>query len=129
MNVETGTDSVRIGFDAFLTYCFEGSHQSLEALFSPYKQWGPSEHAIIWQDYLGGLKITGRGVFTKYERTVRKFCFGDFKRRRHAIRLANNLSALRYEGRFNPVMSPALIAWANDKAENLKGEDLWELLV
>lgn len=123
------TDVVRIGLDTFLTRIYEGSHQSVEALFSPYKVWGDSAEAKQFRHYLDGMHITGSAVFAKYERTIRKFCFGDLKRRRHAVRLASNLSGLRSEGRFNPVMSPALIIWANQTAERYEGEDLWELLI
>lgn len=125
---ETGVDPTLIGLDAFLTRIYEGSHQSVEALFSPFKVWGTAPQAIQFRDYLSGMRITGSAVFAKYERTITKFCYGDFKRRRHACRLSANLTALRVEGRFNPIMSPALITWASETAEKYEGEKLWETL-
>ena len=44
-----------------------------------------------------------------YRRTIKSFALtGDFKRRRHALRLAANLSELSRRGQFNPRLSPAL---------------------
>jgi hypothetical protein len=121
-------DTVRVGLEVFLHRVFEGSHQSVEALFSPYKMWGDSAAAIQYHHYLGGMRVTGRAVFEKYERTIKTFCYGDYKRRRHAVRLSLNLRDLRYEGRFNPVMTPFMIDYATDLASNYEGEELWKHL-
>lgn len=127
-SVNDGVDTVRVGWDTFLSRVFEGSHQSVEALFSPYKEWGESEYGVMLRTYIAGMRITGPTVFAKYERTIKSFCYGDFKRRRHAVRLSFNLTGLRYEGRFNPVMTPFQIARANELANNLEDENLWKEL-
>jgi hypothetical protein len=128
-NQVEGIDTVRMGFDTFIRYVFEGSHQAVEALFSPYKVWNEdSPYSVMLQSYTGGMRIYGEGVFAKYERTIKRFCYGDFKRRRHAVRLQWNLTSLRCEGRFNPVMAPSSIRIATEWAEKYEGDDLWEHL-
>lgn len=121
-------DHVSVGLDTYLKRVFEGSHQAVEALFSPYKEWGGSDSAHFFRPYLEGLRITGSTVFEKYERTIKSFCYGEFKQRRHAVRLSWNLAGLRSEGRFNPVMSPASVAIATWTAEEFEGDELWKRL-
>lgn len=119
---ELGWDQARVGLDTFLRRIQEGSHQSVEALFSPYKQWNPDYDYL--RPMLEAYRVTGSEVFAKYERTIKKFCYGDFKRRRHAVRLAFNLDDLRAEGRFNPVMDPYRRDVAGTWAEMYEGDDL-----
>lgn len=120
-------DTVRGDLRAFITRAESGSHQSLEALFSPFKLWGDGMEQK-WGSYLANLRITGSDVFAKYERTIKKFCYGDFKRRRHAIRLRYNLDDLREFGRFNPRLTTEQINWA-DKYASLEGDELKEMLL
>lgn len=124
--VRDDIDSVVIGWDAFLEYAFSGSHQSVEAMFSPFKEWERPEFAPM----LDGYRVTGRSVFEKYGRTITSFSHSDdFKRRRHACRLWLNLQDLRWQGRFNPVMTPVEVAWATEVAtSNLSGDELALLL-
>lgn len=124
-----GIDRVSVGMDTYLARVFEGSHQAVEALYSPYKMWGAGDFARFYRSYLEGMRITGRQVFEKYERTIHTFCFGDFKRRRHAVRLSWNLASLRKDGRFNPVMTQLEIRVASTIAEEFEGEELWETLI
>jgi hypothetical protein len=121
-------DRVTVGLDLFLRRAFEGSHQAVEALFSPYKEWGDTPVASFHRAYLEGMRITGGNVFAKYERTIKTFCYGDFKRRRHAVRLSLNLRGLRENGMFNPVLSTVGVATVNYYATHHKDEDLWEVL-
>lgn len=116
-----GVDQAVLGLDVFLRRIQEGSHQSVEALFSPYKDWNPEYQYL--EPMLESYRIGGAGVFAKYERTVKKFCYGDFKRRRHAVRLALNLQSLRVFGRFNPVMDEFQI-WTANQLATLEGDDL-----
>ena len=122
---DTVVDTTEVGIDAFLRNAWSGSHQSVEALFSRRKVW-------VNQDYramIEGARVGGAEVFAKYERTIKKFCYGDFKRRRHAVRLRFNLEGLRNEGRFNPEMTGTEIAFANAAANVLKGDALLEKLI
>ena len=122
--VHGSLDLVRGDLEAFVIRAQSGSHQSLEALFSPVKQWGPGMESK-WGPYLAGFRVTGSEVFEKYERTIKKFCYGDFKRRRHACRLAFNLGELRHSGRFNPRMKAeedaggGRPAWCSPRREGL----------
>lgn len=127
-SVQAGVDVVRGDLQAFLDRGLSGSHQSLEALFSPIKQWSPGMEEK-WGPFLDNIRVTGSEVFEKYERTIHKFCFGDFKRRRHAVRLAINLGDLRKFGRFNPRLSDLQAEVATHTAADYDGEELWRLLV
>jgi hypothetical protein len=123
-----GEDSVRIGWKHFVEYAFSGSHQSLEAMFSPRKVWNPDFKWLA--TYTNSFYATGPDVISKYERTIKSFAHADdFKRRRHACRLWLNLQDLRKYGRFNPVMTPEQIAWATEVATSDIGrDDLYRLL-
>ena len=120
-------DVVRGDLEAFLLRALSGSHQSLETLFSPVKEWEPGMEEK-YGAFLSGLRVTGRDVFEKYERTIKKFCYGDFKRRRHAVRLRNNLQGLRDHGRFNPRMTRGVRHQAHFLARRFEGDDLRRVL-
>lgn len=93
-------DATVMGLDTFLEYVYSGSHQSCEALFSPYALVHPYYMPMFSQ-----IRVTGSAVFSKYRRTIKSFSYGDEKRRRHAVRLGFNLRDLRTYGRFNPVLT------------------------
>lgn len=122
-SVRGDADVVRVGWNTFLAYATGGSHQSVEALFSPLKSWEAHEEL---RPFVESMRIGGAEVYAKYERTIRAFCFGDFKRRRHAVRLSSNLNDLRRNGRFNPRCSSDLRSRSAELAEALEGERLWE---
>lgn len=92
-------DTTTVDLGTFLHYCEIGVPQALEAMFSTQ-----AEH-----DMLGALRAgyrAGTEVWDRYLRTIKSFAMqGDFKRRRHALRLALNLYALGETGRFNPTLS------------------------
>lgn len=120
-------DSVRGTLDAFLERAYTGSHQSVEALFSQKKDWAPG----MFERYgamLNRLYIEGGEVFAKYERTIKKFSYGDFKRRRHACRLRLNLQDLREYGRFNPELTETQKVMCNAYAKVYEGDELWYVL-
>src|SRR6187431_1837508 len=76
----TGKDDItRVGLHDFLDKAFSGSHQSVEALFSPYKVWELDEY----RPFIENAVIPAGGIREKYMRTIKKFSFEDFKRRRH----------------------------------------------
>lgn len=115
-------DHVVITLGDFLKRVSTGSHQAVEALFSPVKQY--TEPGFDWAFLFGNMRVTSPDVFAAYERTIRKFAFQDFKRRRHGVRLAMNLEALRKHGRFSPVMNGYEIHYANRLAETMSGNNL-----
>lgn len=112
-------DDLTFTLGEFMKRADKGGHQSLEAMFSPFKEWSNTPHP--YQRYIESWLITGGEVFHAYERTIRKFAYGDFKMRRHGVRLAQNLSVLRHLGRFNPRMSTKEISYANRLANELAG--------
>ena len=125
--VKGNQDSVEVTLPKFLSLVTSGSHQSVEALFSPYKEWNPEYESL--RPFLESYRIAGPEVFAKYERTIKNFCYGDFKRRRHAVRLMWGLSQLRNRGFLVPVLRPHEVEYATTLAETLEGEELWTLLV
>lgn len=119
-------DSVMIGFDAFIEYAFSGSHQSCEALFSPYKRWASHEEL---RHYVDGMRVMGGDVLAKYRRTIKSFAYSDdMKKRRHACRLWLNMQGLRAGGRFNPVMTPTEKLWASNLAADYGRDELYAIL-
>lgn len=121
------SDSVRMGFNTFLIRALGGSHQSVEALFSPYKEW--NDDFLYLKPFIDNMVVCGAEVYARYERTIRRFCFGDLKRRRHAVRLSWNLEDLRARGRFNPVMDEDDATNAIALAIMAEGEELWTILM
>lgn len=120
------TDDLTFRLTEFIKRAHNGSHQPLEALFSPLKEWNPEQ--IHWAPWLASIRITSPDAFHAYERTIRKFAFGDFKRRRHAVRLSGNLIALRGLGWFSPVMEWQDAEWATELANTLSGNALLDEL-
>lgn len=120
-------DHVRVGINTFLIRALGGSHQSVEALFSPYKEW--NEDFAYMKPFLDNMVVCGSEVYAKYERTIKKFCYGDFKRRRHACRLFLNLRELRQSGRFNPRLDEDQIQYVNSMAMARSNDDLARLLL
>lgn len=121
-------DVVRGSLEAFVRRAITGSHQSCEALFSPVKEYAPGMKEK-WGPFLDGFRVTGREVFEKYERTITKFCYGDYKRRRHAARLHLNLMDLRRDGRFNPQLDEDEVRWVTMMADAFTGDDLRSVLL
>ena len=108
-------DTVRVGWRTFLERAKSGSHQSVEALFSTQKLWTPDGRSL--RPLIEGTLVTGGEVAEKYERTIKKFAHGDFKKRRHAARLALSLRGLRACGRFNPELTEEEKRWTRMMAE------------
>lgn len=117
-------DVVRGDLEAFMLRAASGSHQSAEAIFSESKAWEPGMEEK-WGPLLANFRIAGE-AYLKYERTIKKFCFGDFKRRRHACRLAINLWQMRVSGsgRFNPRIHPVDRTLCAAYAVTYEGDEL-----
>lgn len=124
--VDAWEDHVYMGWKRFLLNALSGSHQSVEALFSRRKSWTPE--GLKFKPMLDAIRIEGPDVFLKYERTIRKFSFGDYKRRRHAVRLALNLQGLRDKGRFDPELTENQRKFVTQMATGYFGEELLEAL-
>lgn len=121
-------DDVTVGINRFLQLAYSGSHQSCEALFSREKKWASDQMRERWAPMLSAAYVTDPDAYAKYERTIRAFCYGDFKRRRHACRLAANLEELRRFGEFNPRASFTQVDHWNHLASDYSGDTLAEIL-
>lgn len=115
-------DDVVVTLNTFMKRVNKGSHQACEALFSQEKVLG--EGWVTWGPLLNAVRVTSPDAFHAYERTIRKFAFGDFKRRRHAIRLATDLHYLRETGTFNPRKPSLWVEFANKRASEASGNAL-----
>lgn len=122
VNYAEGTDNVVVSWDRYLELVRTGSHQAVEALFSPFQEWNPDHLAL--RPFLLSYRVYSPEVEDKYRRTIRSFCHGDLKRRRHAVRLAWNLKSLRAMGRFNPRLSVNDIVAMERIALNYEGDEL-----
>lgn len=96
-----GVDSTVVDFGTWLHQCEIGVPQALEAMFS--------EQALV--DKIEPFRLGYRGgsqCWDRYLRTIKSFAMDEennFKKKRHALRLALNLNHLMRHGRFNPTLS------------------------
>jgi predicted nucleotidyltransferase len=117
-------DSVVVDLGTWLRYCEMGVPQALEAMFS--------NMALV--DRLTPLRVhyhVGTQVYDRYLRTIKSFALNDetdtrvnFKKKRHAMRLALNMYEMRGRGRFNPTLDTGQIDMINVYAE-LSGEECY----
>lgn len=123
-NISNGIDTVIMSFKTFQDRINNGSPQALEALFSPVKIYNPT--FSYFKDYFDSHKISGGIVFDTYKRTIKSFCFGDLKKRIHAVRLAQNLIDLCQFGKFNPMVTnlPPMLGIASE----IKNQNLYDFL-
>lgn len=98
--IDKGSDIIEHSLDSFLNQCARGVPQALESMFAS------DEHVLYNEiEHIRTAYVAyGYEVFNRYERTIYNFSLGDHKRRRHALRLAYNLSDLQKYGRFNPTL-------------------------
>lgn len=119
-SIHNGEDSLRVDLPTWLRWCDKGVPQALEAMFAP--------EPLV--DKLGPLRMAYRAggeVRSTYTRTIRNFVEADdFKRRRHAVRLGYDLRDLMRYGRFDPYMNKVQRWNANNLADCLSGEELFE---
>lgn len=113
--VNDEVDELTVGFRTFAELAFNGTPQTLETMFS--------QHSII--DRLEEFRnayyaSTGPdSMRDAYRRTIHRFIYGNFKSRRHALRLSINLEeAMRSGGRFNPTLTPEQAAYITSAASS-----------
>ncbi|WP_251153669.1 nucleotidyltransferase domain-containing protein [Cellulosimicrobium sp. Marseille-Q4280] len=95
-------DTLVIPIGAFLLQAGSGVPQALEAMFSPIAEPGPLDALRH------GFRPDTAASAHRYRRTITSFAAGTLKQRRHALRLATNLTDLLTYGWFSPRLSPAL---------------------
>lgn len=123
-SIVDGVDSMTMDIGTWLRYCEMGVPQALEAMFS--------NMPIV--DHIGPLRAqyhVGTGVYERYLRTIKSFALNDetdenknYKKKRHAVRLAFNLRDMREFGRFDPTLIPTQRAVCNLVA-NRSGESVY----
>lgn len=97
--IRDGEDAMVLDLSTFMLLCDKGAPQALEAMFSP----SPTTDLI--KNLRGSYRVS-TAVLPTYLRTIKHFTLaGDFKRRRHALRLAMNANELDRTGRFNPTLT------------------------
>jgi predicted nucleotidyltransferase len=92
-------DSVVVDFGTWLMQCEKGVPQALEAMFS--------ETPLVDKipELRRGFRV-GTEVYDTYLRTIKSSALtGDFKKKRHSLRLAFNMKSIRQRGRFNPTLT------------------------
>lgn len=129
-------DDFVIDWSTWMLLCEKGVPQALEAMWS--------RHATT--DLIEPFRASYRahtGVLDTYLRTIKSFALNDdFKRRRHAARLAVNARTILHQGWFNPTLTSAEVSFVNavpkvytDPEELVeilrvfvfdKGDPLWE---
>lgn len=92
-------DLVVVGLSKFLQQCDAGVPQALEAMFSGFSM------STGFDAYRAGYRVNTAHMAKTYRRTMRNFAQENFKRRRHAFRLAFNLGDALTYGRFNPTLT------------------------
>lgn len=108
-----GIDTMAIDLTYYLHLCQEGVPQALETMMSNVAE--IDEFSAFRKSYIIGVPAATR----TYRRTIKNFYeAGDFKRRRHALRLYLNLLELQQTGRFDPRMNESQIAWLNANASD-----------
>ena len=128
LHLKRGKDDViHVGLPNLIEYAQSGAHQFVEGLFSQQKIW----YNDSWKTFVESYQIPAAQIAEKYERTIKRLCFDDFKLRRHAVRLWCNLKDLRTEqgGRFNPTLSRGDILFASKLATDFEGAELKEFLL
>jgi predicted nucleotidyltransferase len=94
-------DSMVVDFGTWVEMCKNGVPQALEAMFSD----------MALEDNIAEFRRSFRAgptAWERYYRTIKSFALAEddsIKKRRHALRLALNLSEMARTGRFNPTLS------------------------
>lgn len=108
-------DSMLLDMGTWIEQCRRGVPQALEAMFSQQ----PIEDNIA--SFRAGYRA-GTEVYSRYFRTIKSFALQEeYKKKRHALRLALNLNEMARTGRFNPTLSPEDAAYVSLYAT--KGND------
>lgn len=104
-------DSMVVDFGTWLGLCSKGVPQALEAMFSKM-----AVHDDI-PYFRQGFKV-GTEVYDTYLRTIKSFIMtGEYKKKRHGLRLALNLNSIREFGKFDPTLDPLQVEIVSELAK------------
>lgn len=116
-----GVDVTKVSLSQFIDLCRIGSHQALDAMFSEQVEVDKIE--AFRKGYRAGFEI-----MEPYRRIMVKFTQqGTPRKRKHAVRIAFNLTDIMQTGRFNPTLSPERVEKVLTYAE-LPDEEFYETL-
>lgn len=108
-------DEMLVSEKTFHIFCYEGAPQALESMFA--------RNALIdhieefRHSYYAGLNLDH--MCGRYMRTIKRFAYGDYKKRRHSLRMSLNLrEAMESEGRFNPTLTTDQVAYVSEVASS-----------
>lgn len=100
-----------VDFGTWLLSCEKGVPQALEAMFSTM----PIVDEI--GSFRAGYRV-GTGVYDTYLRTIKSFIMtGEYKKKRHGLRLAFNLHTIRELGYFNPTLTSQQVEIVSELAK------------
>ena len=109
-------DATVMDFSSWLQSCEKGVPQALEAMFS-----NMALHDEL-VSYRAHYRV-GPSAYETYLRTMKNFIMsGEFKRKRHALRLALNMHEFSRKGYFNPTLTERAVDFVTDIAH--KDEDI-----
>lgn len=95
-------DVTQVSLNHFLLLAMNGSHQALDAMFTPYAE----------TDHITALRsgfFAGFNVLVDFERIITELANQNLpKKRLHAARISYNMKALAETGRYNPVLSDSV---------------------
>ena len=121
--IKGSEDEFVIDLSTFLLLCDKGVPQALEAM------WSQSPTVDLLGALRGGYRASTPVIGT-YLRTIKSFArAGDYKRRRHALRLALNARDILHFGFFNPRLTESDAQLVSRLAHREDAEDVaYELL-
>jgi len=122
-SIVDGVDSVVVDFGTWLMQVESGVPQACEAMMSQ----------MPVRDKISAFRnnyVLGTGVWERYLRTIKSFALtegNDFKRKRHALRLACNFQDIRRWGRFNPTLVEDDVLAITQSANDMTSEQVYNL--
>jgi len=112
-HINNGIDELTVSFKTFSILAMKGAPQTLEAMFS--QQASIDRLEAFRKDYFAGMGPDS--MIERYRQTIHTFIYGNFKSRRHALRLSLNLNeSMANGGRFDPTLTPEQVKYISDLA-------------
>lgn len=123
-SIVDGIDNVTVDLGTWLRLCDKGVPQALEAMFS--KMPLVDELTQLRRSY----RVGSTRMRDTYYRTMENFVqAGDFKRKKHALRLYLNLKQAMKYGQFNPTLTQRERWWVEQVATRFDDEAVLRLVL
>lgn len=118
-HINNGIDELTVSFKTFSILAMNGTPQTLEAMFS--EQATIDRLDAFRKDYFAGMGHDS--MIERYRKTIHTFIYGNFKSRRHALRLSLNLNeSMINGGRFNPTLTAKEVDYISKMAASTPDE-------